>query len=761
MKDNKSDSIFWLFVVFISYILMITEASAKPYNSEQNNVFSDLSQKEIYTKGYPLYFKFRGEYVTADHTNYATWVNSLNGTTGLMQKFTKEELDVPSTYQKWVNQYATEHPEKLLLLHWNGQARQVETLKSVRSLYFPGHWVYEVGSQLLANALPTDTLLSVSSVSPFSLTAYKNNTITPAVGYPSYILLVPTDNLGNRLWYQSEVVRLKQIYASENKISVSRAMVFSTSKIFEANKTYALSISGTYLDSHIMWYYNLSSTCPLDSTGKNAGDILSDELAGLFKTTGVLKNMNGIAFDVNYFDSSSHSTWDVNNDGIADGGWVNSRNVWRDGDYDFLKKVRSKLGNNYIITSDCEFDTNQQAVGVMNGIESEGLVQYNDGWRGFSRAINTHSYWTNNTNLTYPFRYVALKLMNSNDILNQPRLLRFATATACCMKAFLANLPDSTIFPSWMKTTPALGMPNGELIHCAKSSTNLQTLTNDLLMTKLTSSDCTLSLSDGNILVTSKWGYKASQTMKLSLSNLTLPAGDITVFVEAQSIDTLVGIPRSEFVPRAFYTSLSGLPDYGEGKTVNSYYSDLYGLFGTNKPEEMSFYFRRPGVTQGSHTLSLEIQERGSFIIKSIKIYNQPDVLMRSFDNGLVVVNPSLDSVSVNLINWFSDKEVTAQPFVVPPVDALFVHALNKITTVGLVISSPITTIIHISDHAFLLRNAEAIGGHLSIYGISGNSIQTILVGNSETCFTLPVRGVYFWLLKNKNGILSKGKIVY
>ena len=761
MIKNKTCFKLFLFAVIVLNPSTIARVSSESNASEQSTVFSDLSQKEIYTKGYPLFFKFRGEYITADHTNYTAWLNSLQGTTGLMQKFMKEELDVSSTYQSWVNQYATEHPEKLLLLHWNGQARQVESLKSVQSLYFPGHWVYEPGSQLLANVLSTDTLLSVSSVTPFSLTAYKNNSVTPAVGYSSYILLVPTDNLGNRLWYQSEFVRLKQIYADQNKISVDRAMVYSTAKSFTANTTYALPISGMYLDSHIMWYYNLSSTCPTDINGKNAGDILSNELAGFFKTTGVLKNMNGIAFDVNYFDATNYPNRDVNNDGIADGGWVNDRNVWRDGDYDFLKKVRLKLGNNYIITSDGEFDTNQQAVGIMSGIESEGLVQYNDGWRGFSRAINTHSYWTNNTNLTYPFRYVALKLMNSADILNQSRLLRFATATACCMKAFLANLPDSTIFPTWMKTNPALGMPNGELIHCAKNSSNLLSLINDVLITKLTSSDCTLSMSSGNILVTSKSGYKTSQNMKISLSNLTLPAGDITVFVEAQSVDSLVGIPRTEFVPRTFNLTMSGLPDYGEGKTVNSYYSDLYGLFGTNKLEEMSFYFRRPGVTQGSRTLSFEIQERGSFLIKSIKIYNQPDVLMRSFDKGLVVVNPSLDSVPVNLSNWFPDKEVTAQPFVVPPVDGIFVNTLNKTTTVGLPISSPVTTLIRISDHVFLLRNAEAVGGHLSIYGISGNSIKTIPVVNSETCFTLPVRGVYFWTLTNKSGLLSRGKLIY
>lgn len=760
MKKNRPRFSYLLLAIFTVIILMITQLCEAADTSQQNTLASDLSNKDVFTKGFPQFFKFRGEYVTADHTNYTAWVNSLDGTTGLMQKFMKEELvDVSSTYQSWVNQYATVHPEKLLLLHWNGQARQVETSKSVQSLYFPGHWVYEPGSQLSANISTSDTLLSVTSVNPFSLTAYKNNTVTPAVYYPAYILLVPVDNSGNRLWYQSEFVRLRQVYSGQNKISVDRAQVYSTAKSFTASTTYALPISGMYLDSHIMWYYNLSSTCPKDQNAKNAGDVLSDELSGYFKSTGALKNMNGIAFDVNYFDASTYSNRDVNNDNVADGGWVNDRNVWRDGDYDSLKKVRSKLGSNYIITSDGEFDTNQQAVGVMSGIESEGLVQYNDGWRGFSRTINTHSYWMNNTNLTYPFRYVALKLMNSTDNLNQSRLFRFATATACCLKAHLANLPDSTIFPTWMKTNPALGMSNGDLIRYAKNSANLQTLTNDALISKLTSSDCTLSLSNGNILVATKSGYKTSQNMKLSLANLTLPAGDITVFLEAQSVDSLVGIPRTEFVPRAFYVALSGLPDYGEGKTVNSYYSDLYGFFGTNKTEEMSFYFRRPGVAAGSHTLSFEIQERGSFLIKSIKIYNQSDVLMRSFENGIVVVNPSLDSVSVNLNNWFPDKEVTAQPFVVPPVDGLFVSAKDKISVLNNHFNQNTTSITCVSANKLVCKSLN-LGSILFIYDMNGKLFRRVTLLNQETVILMPARGFYSYIIMQNRSVLGRGKII-
>ena len=94
---------------------------------------------------------------------------------------------------------------------------------------------------------------------------------------------------------------------------------------------------------------------------------------------------------------------------------LNFRNVWREGDWGFLRKLRQALGNNHLITCDGQHEENQQAVGVLDGIESEGLVQHNDGFRGFSRTVNTHLYWQQNSAREHDFRYVVLKLMDKND----------------------------------------------------------------------------------------------------------------------------------------------------------------------------------------------------------------------------------------------------------------------------------------------------------------------------------------------------------
>ena len=88
------------------------------------------------------------------------------------------------------------------------------------------------------------------------------------------------------------------------------------------------------------------------------------------------------------------------------------------------------MGQNFIITCDGQHPINQQAVGVLNGIESEGLVQHNDGWRGFSRTVNTHLYWDKFNPLSPQFRYVVLKLMDGNDQHHAERLRRFGVATA-------------------------------------------------------------------------------------------------------------------------------------------------------------------------------------------------------------------------------------------------------------------------------------------------------------------------------------------
>lgn len=179
------------------------------------------------------------------------------------------------------------------------------------------------------------------------------------------------------------------------------------------------------------------------------------------------------------------------------------------------------MGQNFIITCDGQHPINQQAVGVLNGIESEGLVQHNDGWRGFSRTVNTHLYWDKFNPLSPQFRYVVLKLMDGNDQHHAERLRRFGVATASCLGAY-TTVPDSYSFlPSWIQPC-SFGRIQGELIRYAKSSPNLLSGTPAELLHKgiLKGENCCMSIQGNSIII-----KPATQSSTLSIKNVELPTG--------------------------------------------------------------------------------------------------------------------------------------------------------------------------------------------------------------------------------------------
>jgi len=192
------------------------------------------------------------------------------------------------------------------------------------------------------------------------------------------------------------------------------------------------------------------------------------------------------------------------------------------------------------------------------------------------------------------------------------------------------------------------------------------------IASSMTSDNCNIALENDEIVVTSQSGYTARDRMTLTVPNVQFPAGDVTIFVEAQSIDPLEGMTLEDRVPRDFEVHISGLPNYGEGNFVNKFYEEIYGFMGTFRMEEMSFYYRRPGVAAGPQDIEISVQGRGSFKIKSIKIYNEADILIRSFDNGVSIANPSFDTKTIDMSTVFPGQleDVVS----VPSIDAHFIQ---------------------------------------------------------------------------------------
>ena len=646
----------------------------------------NLSQKEAFTIGFPQFYMFRGEMNKKTHNNYETWKTEIQNSNGIIRKFINEELLLNANSASWANSYAKDNPSKLMQLHLNGEARHVIRNPEILKKYFPGHWVYEEGSILKRNITNKDDVIQVENMAPFINRKYRGGNGEgkdfKREDIPNYILLVRVDENGNRLWYDSEVAQIIKIDKDSKNLTISRGLCNTKQLDFNAKKTYVAPISGGVWGGGVMFFYNLSIDCPKDKNEMTATDVFVNEIAEWFSTKGILKNFNGIAFDVNYFDISDRFPLaDTNNDGKRDGGWINNLNNWRAGDYLFLKKLRTKMGNNFVITADGHHAENQQAVGILNGFESEGLVQHNDGWRGFSRTVNTHQYWEHNNTATPEFRYVVLKLMNNEDAINKTRLKRFAIGTACCLKAMVTDPNKSSedvnvasgrseILPDWMTISGALGQAKGMLIHFAKQTADVLNKSMIEIEKLISTEDCNLKVTNNELEITSNRTSDNTRDLNLSLNNLSLPSGDITVFIEAQAIDPLEGMKPTDRVPRTMWVSIKGLSDYSERSPIN-YFNNLTGLFGTTKPVEMSFYFRRPKMDSANTKtdISIKIQGKGKVIIKSIKIYNQADILIRKFDNGLVIVNPSFETKIINP----TDFGIISKSVEVPPVDAYFV----------------------------------------------------------------------------------------
>ncbi|MCF7817342.1 MAG: hypothetical protein K9M54_05610 [Kiritimatiellales bacterium] len=616
-----------------------------------------LAEKDAFTGGFPKYVWFRGGERNVDPVD--VWEKRLDGTVGIIRKFMPEELrELGPAQMEWVEPYARKHPEKLLLLHLNGEGRQVMDFPEVQQRYFPGHWVYEPGTTLLDDVDSKQSRLHVRDTSVFNPKGYLDHIKNKY--HPQHIALIPLDEQGHHVWDATEFTILKSVNTEDGTIEVERGAIYSKAHAFKRGKTYVAPLAAGVWGNRPMWYYNLSADCPRNGAGRSAAEVYTDEIASWFGPTGPLHALDGIAFDVNYF--TARKSFDTNNDGQSDGGIINGTNRWSEGDWMFLKGLRQALGEGRLMTADGQMPINQRAAGVLDGVESEGLVQPHDGFRGISRTINTHLYWKENNPRPLDFRYIVLKLMTPADEERGEQLRRFATALACCLEAAVTVGPTGDpALPEPFTAPGSLGHPKGPMLRLAQDTPDLLHGASvkiikpvDGCVAKKTPEGLVLSPSPG----------QTGDGFGFEVKALEVPAGDLTVFVEMQALDPLEGFSRDDYVPRLVHGDLSPLPDYGESRRLNGFYHDLYGYAGTHRPSLLSFYFRRPGRPAEPVDLTFRVEGMGRVVVRSITAHASPDLILRRFDNGTVVVNPSLEPATIPI-------EGMAVPVTAPALDAL------------------------------------------------------------------------------------------
>jgi hypothetical protein len=111
----------------------------------------------------------------------------------------------------------------------------------------------------------------------------------------------------------------------------------------------------------------------------------------------------------------------------------------------------------------------------------------------------------------------------------------------------------------------------------------------------------------------------------------------------------LSGFAPEEAVPRLVRVHVAGLPRYDEPARSQRSYNDLIGPFGTRGYAPLYFTYRH--TDRGDKTLrfTLTIEEQGACRIRQLKVLRATDALVRDFDHGVVLVNPSLAAEALDV----------------------------------------------------------------------------------------------------------------
>jgi hypothetical protein len=588
----------------------------------------------VVSSDYPRVFFFRAaESYSTPHVSYEDWRATFGSLQGMEGKALNESLPGRESRAAYYIQLKKEQPEQLVLLHFNGNAR--DPVYEAEN-FFAGHWIYDEAAVIRERLYPTGTVIRVSDTSTF-----QTNIGIGGITNSQIVLYNVVD--GHPDWENSEQVELISVDTDESTITVKRGC-FGTSAVHDFLKNNGRAAAHKYegpwggSKSSLLWVYNYSTECPTNALGKNCANALVDYLSEkLRRGTDLGDCFDGIEFDV----ANGSNSGDMDGDGMVEDGIIDGINTYGLGVIEFYKKLRAALGKERLILADGQHELKQRGFGVLNGIESEGWpTHFDEEIEGWSGGLNRQMFWHREAAAPV-FNYIKYGFGDEVPASTRRLVLaaaQFCDAAVCCTDD--APPEPGELVGTWDEMKKGienqlgwLRQPQGAAVHLAEQTADL------LDGTVLTSP----IVSNGNLIYT---------------QSLHCAGSDLLVVVRA-SADPLTGYPES--YARLMRATVSG-------QSYSSYLLEPMSWVGSNEFES-TFYFR--GLADSNVSFALEIEGTNAVTIHSMSAYDAPDVMVRVFENGLILANPSQTSYTFDLdvltpgrtyrrLNASSEQDATA-----------------------------------------------------------------------------------------------------
>lgn len=626
----------------------------------------ELDQLEILRSGYPRAFFFRQSerLVRSGSLTFEEWEQNFSRLGGIEGKILDEEI--PGTSIRNIDVFTLfkkHHPEQLVLIHFNGNSRDI---RYNTEKFFAGHWLYHTGCKLTRDveAGQDISILHVADPGLFrtNIGRYKNKN--------EDLIICSLTSDGRPDFSRAEQLELIS-KDKENKILTVRRGAFGTTALKWTNdRSYvaAHATGGPWGDqSNLLWLYNYSLNCPRDSQGRTCSDVLVEDIASLFEPGGRCEILDGIQLDILrhfIYEFRGKRGIHADTDGRRDSNKFGADNDYGRGVYDFCRRLKERIGKNKLLIADGGLP-NQRAFSIVNGIESEGWPYLHDkGIKSWSTGINRHRFW--NTRCAKPaFHYVNHKYTYMAPGAARSKMLRSIPLDTTRLVLAACQMTDAaftTFADAPTESGEEIGIYDELRMGTANKTNWLGRPLAPAIQLALTTEDLLAGqgkVIDENFLKRMSSGNASFERVNLSVPAVKISCADPNAYflyfkladVPLSSRNVVLRLhvrsePADSCRPTMARYIKAACRRSQKANQVQKLSRALL-TWSDSQWFEATFYFR----DIKSDTYSFEFNTDGTkpVYLSNITLHAYPDVMLREFENGLVLANPSLEPFEFNL----------------------------------------------------------------------------------------------------------------